>query len=378
METASFSELKEEGERLIQSGQPGEAARCFRKAVDLVPTSAETWVKLGQACEADGNLPEAIGAFKTAIGLDPHNVEAFFGVGLAYKSNGDFTRAIASFDQVLDLRPNHALAKDELVRTLVKDGTIKVGANDHYGGEQCLERAYKMSRASAETVLPYVEHLINSNQHKKAFDVVAQAQKDAPGEPRIKALAERMDNDPKLAHAKQLAALRSQPNIQAKSQPARPAANPDEVPCPCGASRVMRWATVCPTCNNRIGNAQSAFAGRPHVPSTTWVEVVYYIVSVIWLLNGLATFILGALDMAEVSNFSMGVGAFNAGIALGLLFQVEWVQFIGKLLMILNLVLNCLAFLLALGLSAWIATAFYGFMVVFSGFSVYVIHQMSD
>ncbi len=379
METGTFAELREAGDRHYLAREYEDASRCFRRATDMVPTSVETWVKLGFASQAAGNIPDSIGAFKTAIGLNPQNHEAFLGVGMAYMANADFARAISSFDSALEMRPNDNRARDELVRALLQDGKIRVGANDHYGGEASLERAYKLARNSSDTVLPYVEHLIGSNQHKKAFDVIGASRKDSPDDVRIKALADRMDNDPKLAHAKQLAALRTQP--KQPLQPAKPTVNPDEVLCPCGATRVMKWATVCPTCSNRIGdpaNRASQFAGHENLSTTTWVDVVYYIVSVIWLLYGGGTFLLGMLGGSDIGNFAMGVGAFNAGIALGLLFQVEWVQFIAKILMGLNLVLNGFSFLLTFGLGFYLSAAFYGFMTVFAGFSVFVIHQMSD
>jgi hypothetical protein len=104
---------------------------------------------------------------------------------------------------------------------------------------------------------------------------------------------------------------------------------------------------------------------------------VYFIVAIIWLLYGAGTFLVGMLG-GDVGSFAMGVGAFNAGIALGLLFQVEWVQFIAKILMIINLVVNSLSFILVFGLGIWLLAGLYAFMVVFAGFSVYVIHQMSD
>lgn len=379
MEAASFAELREAGERHYITGDYGEAVRAFRKASDMVPTSAETLVKLGFACTADGNMPEAIGAFKQAIGLDPQNHEAFLGVGLAYMANADFARAISSFDSALELRPNDARAKDELVKALSQEAMIRLGANDHYGGEALLERAYRLSRTNPDTVVPYVEHLVGSNQHKKAFDVINQARKDAPNDAKIAALGERMDNDPKLAHAKQIASLRADTRPGAIAAPAKPAVNPDEVPCPCGATRVMKWAQVCPTCSNRIGAPQgSSFSGHEKIRGTTWIDVAYYIVAGIWLVTGIVEFVLGYTGVVYFEGVVMTFGVINFGIALGLLFQVEWVQFIAKIFMMLNAMLFLARTAMALGLSLFLEAAVCVFALAVSAFSAWVIGQMSD
>ncbi len=375
MESGSWAELKEAGNKHYQVGEYTEATKCLRRAAEMVPTNAETWIALGFAYQADGNVAEAIGAFKTAIGLDPQNPESFFGIGLSYKSNADFQRAITSFDEALTIRPNHTRARDELIKTLVQDGKIKVGSNDEYHGEISLERAYKLARNSPETVLPFVGHLIGVHQHKKAFDVINQALKEEAVDPQIKALANRMDNDPKLAHAKQLATLRAEPK-QLTATPAKPLTNPDEVACPCGAARVMKWAVVCPTCNNRIGAQQgSSFSGHEHISATTWIDVAYYVISILWLLYGGALIALGGEDFGQ---YFMIIGILNASVALGLLFQVEWIQFVGKILMLLNLLGGIIRAFMSLGLSDFLGFGIGVAVIALAGFSMWVIGQMSD
>ncbi len=378
LESGSWAELKEAGNKHFQVGEYTEATKCLRRATELVPTNAETWITLGFAYQADGNVAEAIGAFKTAIGLDPQNPESFFGIGLSYKSNADFQRAIASFDEALTIRPNHSRAKDELIKALVQDGKIKVTSNDEYHGEISLERAYKLARNSPETVLPFVGHLIGVNQHKKAFDVINQARRDAPDDQQIKALGDRMDSDPKLAHAKQIASLRTDPK-QLTPTPAKPLTNPDEVVCPCGAARVMKWAVVCPMCNNRIGAQQgSSFSGHEHISSTTWIDVAYYIISIVWLLYGGALIAVGALGGEVFGQYFMIIGILNACVALGLLFQVEWIQFVGKILMLLNLLGGIIRAFMSLGLSDFLGFGIGVAVIALAGFSMWVIGQMSD
>ena len=382
MDALTFTDLKEAGLRKFQAGEHLGAVECLRRATDLVPTSAEAWRLLGLACNESGDHPGAIAAYKAAIGLEPNNAESFVGMGAVQMSYGDLPRAITAFDEALTLQPAHVQAKNFLVACLIKHGQIALSGNDHHTGDAALERAYKIARNSPDAVVPFVEHLIASNQHKKALQTISTAVHDAPHEPAIKALNEKMQNDPKLAHARQLQALQTAQvgSLQAP-RPARPVANPDEVPCPCGAIRVMRWATVCPNCSKQIGDPAmraSRFAGHGNLRTTTWIEVVYIVLSVLWLIYGGALLTLAAMDMTLLREFDMGRGVLNVGVALGLLFQVEWVQFLAKILMLINLFFGAYTTMIALAFGSPLMIGVGVLTLAVSGFTWWVIHQMSD
>ena len=379
MEKETWAELKEAGQRHFQAKEYVEAAASFRKATDLLPASAEGWRALGFALNACGEHSEAITAFHSAVGLDPNNAEGFFGVGLAFTSNADYERAIKALDEALKLRPNHTAAKNCLVEALLGYGKVQLNASDNIGGGVSLERAYKLNRVSAATVLPYVQHLIVSQQHKKAFTVIRAARADASSDVQIRALETQMEDDPKLAHAKHLQSLQSQP--KRALQPQRPTSNPDEIDCPCGSTKVMKWATVCPTCNQRIGDPSkraSTFAGYENLKGYNWIDVCYYIVSSLWLLWGLVILAIGLFSGGFFGGYIMWYGAFNAGVALGLLFQVPWLQFVGKIVMVLNCMFGSWNMMIGLGLSSLGSFIFGFFTVAIAGFSWWLINQLSD
>lgn len=378
MATETWAELREAGQKHFQAKEYEEAAKCFRQATNIQPGSPESWRALGFALNASGQYSEAVGAFQSSIGLDPNNAEGFFGVGLAYASNADDSRAIHAFDEALKIKPNHTAAKNSIVDALLRNGQMLLNEGDAHGGEQALERAYKLMRTSDHTVVPFVQHLIVSQQHKKAFDIIKAARLDAPDNPAIKALEEQMDGDPKLAHAKQVSA--AQPQQRHRVQAQRPTQNPDQVTCPCGAAKVMKWATVCPTCNQRIGDPSkrsSAFAGHEDLKGYTWIDVCYYIFSSLWLLWGVALLLLGLLS-GGLGGIFVVIGAINAGVALGLLYQVEWVQFVGKILMIVNFLGGTWQFMLGIAIGSPLQIVLGFIYTAMAAFFWWLISQLSD
>jgi hypothetical protein len=141
----------------------------------------------------------------------------------------------------------------------------------------------------------------------------------------------------------------------------------------------MKWAIVCPMCNNRIGAPQgSSFSGHEHISGTTWIDVAYYIISILWLLYGGALIALGALGGEDFGQYFMIIGILNACVALGLLFQVEWIQFVGKILMLLNLLGGIVRAFMSLGLSDFVGFGIGVAVIALAGFSMWVIGQMSD
>ncbi|HXH59889.1 MAG TPA: tetratricopeptide repeat protein [Fimbriimonadaceae bacterium] len=378
METLSFGELKENGQRLYQAQDYVGAAKHFRRATDLTPTSAEMWRLLGFSLTAAGEHLEAVTAFKSAIGLDPQNAEGFLGIGTAYAGTADYARAVSALDEALSIKPNMMAARNALINALIMQAKLLLSEDKTYDGEAALERAYRLDRTNPRTVLPYVQQLIVIGNHKKAFQIINTAKAESSHNAEIVALADRMDNDPKLAHAKQLQSVQNpRPALQAQ----RPTVNPDEVPCPCGAIRVMKWATVCPNCNHQIGDPSqraSRFAGHERLRGYSWQEVCYYILSVLWLIQGTTTFVLAYTGSSFFGGFFMFLGAANAGVALGMLFQVEWLQFVGKILMILNFLSGGWQFMSGVMLGFYLYALEGFFTAGIAGFYWYLINQMTD
>lgn len=101
------------GNCYMAMGDLRQAETFFRKAIELKPSDAEYYVRLGKMLrmEGPGRLDEAIAALKRARELNPH--DAYVGLHLAYceEDKGDYQDAQAVLEQVAqqqpDLQPVH-------------------------------------------------------------------------------------------------------------------------------------------------------------------------------------------------------------------------------------------------------------------------------
>lgn len=202
MDSQSYRELMEEGKRRYVAGEFVEASHALREAVALAPDSIEAWRALGFSLKSSGNSPDAIGAFHRALEIDPQDADSYFGLGLVFSETGDTETAVEWFDKALATKPAHGRAKAALVSTLVRQGRLRLLNGDKSRGGASLERANKLMPGSAETVVPYVEHLVDVQRYKEAFDTVEAALKLAPRDPAMRELHAALETDPRLARAK--------------------------------------------------------------------------------------------------------------------------------------------------------------------------------
>jgi Flp pilus assembly protein TadD len=74
--------------------QDEEAIRAYKRALQLRPTSAEAYNKLGDAYYFGGSFDDAIASYKQAARLQPNEPEAYYNLGLAYLEIGDRESAL--------------------------------------------------------------------------------------------------------------------------------------------------------------------------------------------------------------------------------------------------------------------------------------------
>jgi tetratricopeptide (TPR) repeat protein len=79
----------------VKQGRNDEAIRAYRRALQLRPTSADTYNKLGDAYFFGAHFDEAIDAYRQAARLRPDQPEAYYNLGLAYLEIGDRGSAMA-------------------------------------------------------------------------------------------------------------------------------------------------------------------------------------------------------------------------------------------------------------------------------------------
>lgn len=202
MEFGTWEEAMEAGKRHYMAKEFPLAVDAFKAATALNPESAECWRAFGYSMKENGNSPEAINAFQTAVRLEPDNAEGHLGLGIVHSEMAHQQVAIAEFEKALQLKPEHKQAKMSLVRELVKQGLLHVRNSDKTMAEPPFERAYKILPGSPETVVPYVELLIDTKQYKKVFDIIESARKAAPNDPKILELHKEVSTDPRLLRAK--------------------------------------------------------------------------------------------------------------------------------------------------------------------------------
>jgi tetratricopeptide (TPR) repeat protein len=99
-----------------QRGQYGRAVTLIRRAISLVaPTDAGTfYCNLAEACRMAGDVKGSVEAGRKAVALVPHSADAYNHLGLALQMQGSFEEAEAAFKDALELRPDFALAHNNL------------------------------------------------------------------------------------------------------------------------------------------------------------------------------------------------------------------------------------------------------------------------
>ena len=76
----------------------------------------------GNLLEAEGNLPEAAKTYRRVLQIDPTLAIAQYNLGLTLKAMGKFREAIAAYEQAIDLDPAYAEAYQNLGVVLLKTG----------------------------------------------------------------------------------------------------------------------------------------------------------------------------------------------------------------------------------------------------------------
>ncbi|MCK8515526.1 tetratricopeptide repeat protein [Methylonatrum kenyense] len=89
-----------------QQGKPDEAIRHYRKAVRLKPGLAVAHVNLGLALQNTGKQTEAVDSFRQALAREPRFAEAHAGIGTVLQQQGAYDDAIGHYRQALELSPD--------------------------------------------------------------------------------------------------------------------------------------------------------------------------------------------------------------------------------------------------------------------------------
>jgi len=99
-----------------------EAASAYKKALEILPESAESRLGLGDVYLQQGKLEEALAEYNRVVQADPKSAAAHFRVADASLRIGRFDAAAASASKVLTIDPGHRRAHYVLATALVRTG----------------------------------------------------------------------------------------------------------------------------------------------------------------------------------------------------------------------------------------------------------------
>jgi arylsulfatase A-like enzyme/Tfp pilus assembly protein PilF len=114
------------GNSLYVQGKFDEAAKAFRAALAINPSSAETHYVLGNVLAAKGDAAGAEEELRAALTADPKMADAWNKLGIVFDKSKRRPQAIDAFTKAITINPNHAdalfnRAKLELLETYLPD-----------------------------------------------------------------------------------------------------------------------------------------------------------------------------------------------------------------------------------------------------------------
>jgi protein O-GlcNAc transferase len=118
------ADLLSSGNSMLDSGKPGQAAECYRRATLLDPRNVGALVNLGFALCEQGRHADAVLPLRRATELDPQSVDAHYLLGSSRGECGDLRGAIDSHTAAIQLKPDFSLCRLSLCRLLASTGEI--------------------------------------------------------------------------------------------------------------------------------------------------------------------------------------------------------------------------------------------------------------
>jgi tetratricopeptide (TPR) repeat protein len=179
---------------LIETLDPEEGVKCFRRATELNPRVASTWADLGLACDLVRDTVCADKAFENAVSLDPMTPDLYWVIGNHYMVTRRGDVALAYFRRLLELSPRFSAqtfaiclrAWDDpkvifrrVLPSANKDPGLRLAfisflcarGKPEYAYQFWRETAANTSRFSFSLVHPYLDQLLNLGRHQEIAGV---------------------------------------------------------------------------------------------------------------------------------------------------------------------------------------------------------------
>ena len=159
---------------LAQKGQYEQAIDAWKKALELNPGEAITYLNFGVTLARLGRLDEAIVQYRKALEITPDAAEVHFRLGSALGDAGKFDDAITEFRKVLESRPESQSANfDATTYNLM--GRALAGKGQMAEALQDLEKATQLHPGFAPHLYDYALALVRANRFDEAQESVEAA-----------------------------------------------------------------------------------------------------------------------------------------------------------------------------------------------------------
>jgi len=141
--------------------QFAQAENSLKRALELAPEAAETWVLLGANALQQGKTAQALAAFQKAIAADPEMVEAYNSAGAVWLETGDSAQAEKALLNAIRIQPNFAPAHNNLGNLLSSAGRFDE-ARYHFEAALRLRENYNGARYNFALALLKVHRLVEA------------------------------------------------------------------------------------------------------------------------------------------------------------------------------------------------------------------------
>lgn len=149
---------------LRKAGRAAAALPLAQRAAEVAPTSAKSWIDLGNTALAVGDAQRAQIAARQALQLQPDAIAALQISGHAARELEDLETAEAAFAKIVELKPAHRQGWIGL-------GMIRRRAGRPEAAVESLERAIRESGSSPELVDALVGALLDAGRLDEAMEL---------------------------------------------------------------------------------------------------------------------------------------------------------------------------------------------------------------
>ena len=159
---AIYSDL---GFVLERQGMTEEAAKMYRKSLELDPESASAQFNLASSLARRGEFAEAERRFRAALEEKP-SAQAYTGLGFVLWRQGRVDEAIASLHDAIEADPKDAAAYDPLGTILVEQGKLEEAASNYR-----LLVHYRPSAAAHQKLAEVLMRLGRTDEARKEMEM---------------------------------------------------------------------------------------------------------------------------------------------------------------------------------------------------------------